>query len=248
MIDNIFNRSKFIDGIGHIHPIQMKHYDTFMNMANILTISYNHFDVKDEYKNEVKLLDLLVYQFAQLPNKYETFEMMCKLLSIILRKKVRYYFEEEPFLFYFYSENKKKELDSIITRDNYDELRLVIMEQNLLFEPKVYKNKVKQEWAEMVLKSRAKNSVDMDIEDMITTIAVISGKNYWDLEKYTIYQIKSEFARINKLMSFKTNLALIGHTDKISNLHFAEKTDIHVNPYDTIFKENKTVNKLGESM
>ena len=248
MVSNIFSHSKFIEGIGHVHPIQMKHYDTFMNMASFITISYDHFDVKDEHKDEVKLLDLLRLHLSQYENKYELFEKMSDLFTIVLRKKIKYFFDEEKFILCFFNENKKKELTSIITRDNYDELRTVIMKQNLLFEQKVFKSKVKQEWAEMVLKARAKNSVDMEIEDMLTTIAVESGKHYWDLEKYSIYQVKAEFARIGKLKGFETNLALIGNTDKIDNLHYAEKTDIHVNPYDTIFKENKTIGKLEKSM
>lgn len=248
MVSDIFSKPILIEGIGHIFPIQMKHYDEFMDMANLITISINHFDVKEEYKNEVKLLDLLILHLSQFENRYEKFEEMSKLFSIVLRKKVNYFFNEEEFIFYLYSENDKNELDSIITRDNYDEVRHVIMKQNLLFEPKVFKSKIKQEWAEMVLKARAKNSIDMGIEDMITTIAAVSGKHYWDLDNYTIYQIKAEFARIGKLKSFDTNLALIGHSDKISNMHFAEKTDIHENPYDTIFVENKTINKLEKPM
>lgn len=248
IVGDIFNHSVFIDGIGNVHPITMKHYDIFMNSANIITISIDHFDVKEKFKDEVKLLDLIYIQSLQSEDREKLYNNMKNIFSIVLKKEMKYVVDDDNFKFYFFSTNEEDEIDSIITRDNYDELRKIVMKQNLLFEPKVFKSKIKQEWAEMVLKARAKNSVDMDIEDMITTIAVISGKNYCDIEEYSIYQVKATFARINKLMSFKTNLALIGHTDKISNLHFAEKTDIHVNPYDTVFVENKKINKLEKSM
>lgn len=250
VVGDIFNHSIFIDAIGEIHPITMKHYDTFMNGANIITIPFSYFDVKEEYKSETKLLDLIyIYSLqSEGEERKKLYEQMTSIFSTVLKKDIEYVVDDDNGRFYFLSKNEDNEIDTIITRDNYDEIRSVIMKQNLLFEPKVFENKIKQEWAELVLANRAKNSVDMDIEDMITTVASFSGKHYWDLENYTIYQIKAEFARISKFKGFDTNLAMIGNTDKISNLHYAEKTDIHVNPYDTVFVNNSKVSKLEKSM
>jgi hypothetical protein len=105
-----------------------------------------------------------------------------------------------------------------------------------MFEPKVYKNKLTQQWAEEVLKKKAEESANITMEDMISVVSAFNGKHYWDLENYTIYQIYSDFYRIcgfiNHDESMKARLAGSNETEITS---FAESLDLFHNPYDDIF-------------
>lgn len=71
---------------------------------------------------------------------------------------------------------------------------------------------------------------------MITTIAAFSGEHYWDILKYTIYQLQSEFKRINKLKDYDFRVAfacVTGDSSKIG--HYAEYLDSFRNPNDELF-------------
>lgn len=256
-VANILNKPTYVKGIGEIYPVRMIHYDEFMECANVISLTVDHFDVGEVRKifgipddEEIKLLDLITFMSASsedgspLPlDNNPTFNQMKNLFEIVLQKEVTYQLTNEYGLTFNYGEG------GMIYRDNYDELRKVIMSQNLLFEPKVYKDKLMQQWADKVLKARAKGGIDIDIEEYLTTIAVMSGKHYWDLSRYTIYQIKHEFSRIVKFKAFDTNLAMIGHSEKIGQDHYAEKTDVGKSPYEDLFVDkNKKLGKLNSSI
>jgi hypothetical protein len=240
----IFGFSEFVEGVGKIYPVQMKNYDDFMNTANIICLSYDHFDVeaikKEFNKEDVKLFDLIILLASQSEYFQWAFLNLPRIFSYILRKSVN--FNEENIAF---------ETDDgfFVNRDNYEEIREVIMRQNLLYTPKVYKNKKLQVWAEKVLKARAKNSLDTSIEDMISTIAVISSKHYKALERYSIYQIRQEFNRIMKIESYRNAIAFrCAGDDKTKIEHYAETMDMFKNPYDDLFKEKSTMTNINAAV
>lgn len=248
-LSHIFQKPQLVGNAGDIYPVLMKDYEEFITKSNIILYNYEHFDVDyisnffDIPKDDIKLLDLIAIMFYQEKMYEQIIKNLEDVFSIVLRKKINSYFNEG--VLYFYSDE-----GNIINRDNYDEIRKIIMEQNLLFEPKVFKNKHTQEWAELVLKQREKNSVKMTIEDMITTVAVFSGKHYWDLENYSYYQLKAEFNRISKIKEYETmSIALANpYASNIEIKHFAEDTEILKNPYDDIFVNKNKLSNLNSAI
>lgn len=246
-LSHIFQKPKAVESIGEVYPVLMKDYDKFMDKVNVILLNYAHFNVDDIakalgiQKEEIKLLDLVILTAIQSDTTELTYNNMCDIFSIVLRKNILYKIIDDSFLF-FYSE----ESNGIIDRNNYDEIRKVIMEQNLLFEPKVYKSAITQQWAEKVLKARAKNSVNITTEDMITTVAVLSGKHYWDLENYSYYQLKAEFDRISKIKDYDTTAIMLGnpYATDIKLGHYAENMNMFKNPYDDVFKEKSEMKKI----
>ena len=85
---------------------------------------------------------------------------------------------------------------NIISIHNYEEVRNIIMKQNLMFEQKVYKNEMVREWAEMMLEERAKNSAKITIEDMITAVKNYNGLTYEQVMEETIYQLSDAFLKM----------------------------------------------------
>jgi hypothetical protein len=240
----IFGLPEFVEGIGEIYPVQMIHYDEFMNSANIICLSYEHFNVEEIKKSyqvdDLKLFDLVVLATCQSEFGQLAFDNLIKTFSIILRKNVSFNSDIVSFI---------TEDGCMINRDNYEEFRKIVMKQNLLFTPKVYKNKITQEWAEKVLKARAKNSLDCTIEDMISTIAVISSKHYTELSTYTIYQIRQEFNRIMKIESYRSSIAFrCAGDDKIPIEPYAEKIDMFKNPYDDVFKDKNSFSNINAAL
>lgn len=243
-VKNIFNKPEIITGVGEIHSVLMKDYDEFMDISNILTYNYEHFNIESIKKElnvdeEIKLLDLLSIYLSHSDQENKAFKNLARLFTMVLHKEIHYETNEYIGL-YFTSKDKK----TVIDRSNYDQVRKIIMKQNVIIEPPIIKNDIVREWVEAAINARAKNSVDIRMEDMITTVAYNSGKHYWDLENYSIYQLKSEFQRIVKDKTYHTNVQFkCAGSDKVGNEHYAENTDMYKSPYDDIIK-NKNLNNM----
>jgi hypothetical protein len=238
----IFAQPNYIDGFDKdnpivIYPVRLKDYDKFTEVSHLLYISKNHFE-----ENEYPLLALVFMCMQQLNLTQE--EIIKKLedtFSIVTRKEVIFVSDEKHKIEGFIIDGK-----NIITVQNYEQVREIIMKQNLMFEQKVYKNKLVQEWANKVLESRAKNSAKISIEDIITTVSVYKGKSYDELMNYTIYQLYADFYRIRKMKQYDTStLFATVSTEKFSIEDFAEEINMFKSPYDDLFVDSSKLNKFG---
>src|SRR5690606_20641865 len=171
-------------------------------------------------------------------------EDLTKVFSLVTHKEVLFFAKNENEDDYGF----KLETGEIINKYNYDLVRQVIMKQNLMFEQKVYKDKIVQSVMHKVFEARAKNSIKMEFEDMISTVSVFTGKHYWDLAEYTVYQLKTDFNRISKFKAYDTSVSakIAGSDEKIE--HFAENVDLFKSPYDldSFTKSKNTVNRLDK--
>lgn len=217
-----------------INPITMQDYDKFQEVNSLLYFTKDHFQFDNE---EYKLLDMIVFVVEE-HEKYKRIRDLETLFSLIIKKDIVYYGKEDCY--FFISTDEK----NIIHRENYDEIRKIVMRQNIMFEPRIYKNKIVQEWAELTLQAKMKNQPKITIEDMITTISTFTGKHYWDLEKYTIYQIYSEFYRIRKFKNFDGAFMLRSQGADVPIEDFGENLELYKNPYDSIFVDNSKLDGL----
>jgi len=236
----LFAQPDYIEGIGNVYPIQLKDYDQFQECSNILYISKNHFAETD-----TPLLALIFLSVEHLGYKPDDLILIFeKLFSLVLRKTVLLHSNNENI--WFQTKNKlETEDNTIINFFNYDELRSTIMKQNLMFEQKIYKNKLIQEWANKVLVSRSKNSAKISIEDIITTVSVYKSKNYEELMEYSIYQIYADFYRIRKMKKYDTDTLFATVVEKITIEDFAEEINMFKSPYDDLFVSSDKLNKLN---
>lgn len=242
-IKYIFAEPEMIDGMP-LYPVQMKYYDKFMNVANVLTVSYDNFDmdaIKEKLNGDtIKLLDLLLLNYINSDQLEIVVELFEKLFGFVCKQKVQY---DEKFMAFFIEGT-----DLAIDRDNYDEIREVILRQNLIFAPKVYKNKIMQEWAELALQARAQSALKFTTEDMITTIVANNGMDINILANYTIYQIKAIFQRVLKLKNYEATVLFKTVDGKIPIDHFAEEIDMFRNPYDDIVKSDAHHQHIRDSI
>ena len=236
----IFAQPDYIDGINKdnpicIYPVRLKDYDKFIEVSHLLHISKNHFEENDN--------PLLVLVFMCMQQLNLTLEEMIKKLedtfSIVTRKDVKFVSNDNFEGFVVNNTN-------IITTQNYEQIREIIMKQNLMFEQKVYKSKLVQEWANKVLESKSKNSAKISIEDIITTVSVYKSKNYEELIEYTLYQIYADFYRIRKMKKYDTDtLFATVSTEKVSIEDFAEEINMFKSPYEDLFVSSDKLNKFG---
>lgn len=228
----------YIDNVGYIYPIRLKDYDLFSQCT--IPLYYSKFDFDEEIQH-YPLLDLIVTSGLQNPNIIHSLQT---LFSLATRKKVTFALKEDSLDDYSFVIDDEHS----ITRDNYDVVRQTLMKQNLIFEQKKFKNKIVAEWAEKVIKARAKNGIKMTIEDMISTVSIYKGASYDDLAEQTLYQLNADFQRLNKFKSYDTSISLasVAGVDKLE--HFASELNLFKNPYDDLFVSKDKLNKLDSAM
>jgi hypothetical protein len=242
-LKNIRKKPEFIKGIGDIYPIEVKDYDDFQECANILYISKNHFQDGEKYP----LLDLVIFGFKEEERK-ENISNLEKLFTLTLHKEV-FFIMLENNTYGFIVNNREFDENSevnVITNENYEQLRSVIMKQNIMHEQKVFKNPLVQQWANTVIESKAKNSVKISMEDMLTTVSVVKCKDYDELDNYSIYQVYADFYRIRKMKSYDSSVLFRTVSNDVKIEDFAEDLDLYHNPYDDLFVSNNKLNKFNK--
>jgi hypothetical protein len=227
-----------------IYPIKIKDYEKFSQCSDLLYLSKNHFD---ESIRKFSLLELLVYSFQSLELTenlkltYEDFlDKFCKLFSMVTLKNVC--FIEKDLTFWVND-------GGYINPNNYEKVRMIIMKQNLIHEQRVYKTKLMNEWAMKAIKAKQKNAPNISLEDMVSTVSVGAGKNYCDLQDYTIYQIYSDFYRFRKTINYDTSVQYKCHLDSSIKLEdYAEDLDLFHNPYDDLFVSSDKLSGLNKAI
>ena len=234
--NNIFHKPIYIKRFGNVYPIQVGDWEKFESCLNVLMISKKHIEVTVD--EDIALLHRIVLGLQD----DEINKALCKLFNLISKTDS---FKLDSDHYHFINDESQR-----VDFENYDEIRNTIFNQNILFEPKVYKDPLMQQWANKVLEARSKNAANITMEDMVTTVAVISGKHYWDLEKYSIYQLKSEFQRINKIKAYDTTSIMFAnpYATDIKLDHFAEYLDMYADPYQDLFKSKDKLKNIDKAL
>ncbi|MBX6361880.1 MAG: hypothetical protein IRZ03_17610, partial [Acidobacterium ailaaui] len=86
----ILGLPEFIPEIGNVYPIQMYHYDEFMDVANLISLDYDHFIDAKKYQDkidsgEIKLFDF-IYQIVILEE--QLFPKLVRLFELCTRSEV----------------------------------------------------------------------------------------------------------------------------------------------------------------
>jgi len=239
-VKNILGKPKVIEGVGSIYPIKVKDYEEFTDYAKILYVSIKHFE---SIPDNLKLLDVIYSNCIHLGyENYDNFiESMCKLFELVTNQDVSFFYDSKTYGFMIGT-------DGLINSDNYEKIRSIIMSQNIIFEQKIYKTKVMNDWAEKVMKAKQKNAPNITFEDIISTVSVSCGKNYWDLENYTIYQLYSDYYRFRKIQDYESSVQYkcVGADIKLSD--YSENLDLYHNPYDDLFISSDKLSGINKIM
>jgi len=244
-LQNIFGNPVQLEGYDknhplNIYPVLLEKYDAFSDISKFLYVSKNNFAETD-----IPLLQLVLMVHKELGETFESLiDKMCKALEMVTKSPVGFMDGKDMFAFVVNNEN-------YITIANYDEVRKTIMEQNLIHEPKVYKDPLVQEWANKVLQARQKKQGKTTLEDMITTVKAYQGITYEHIAKQTVYQLYADFYRICKIMNFEqSSLFATVSSKEISIEYFAQSIDLfeESNPYKDLFVSSNKLNKLNQTV
>lgn len=234
-LDNIFAEPEIVDGI-KIFPIELKNHKKFSNVSKILTLSKDMCNIKEDFY----LFDVVIgcWEYFRYKCQAELIDSICLLFELVTHEKVTVKFTQGLKLFIVGDQLDNK----TINVQNYDEIRKIIMQQNLIFLPKIYKDPLVQEWANRVLEVRNNKSSKITLEDFVTTVKNFNGHTYQQMKEMTIYQLYADFYRIGKFEQYKqASLFSTVSTKPITIEYFAENIDMFKSPYDDVFTDSSNL-------
>lgn len=246
-LENILGLPIFVDGVGEIYPVKVKDYTKLMDNITYLMIPKSYFYQIAENKelvNEFYLLDLVVQTMQAsgtlndfINNCIEVFKLVTHSEVVYMPSKTRHEFGE----FWILKGNSEEDGKRKIDKYNYDEIRGLILSQNVIHEKKFRKTVAAQKIADRVMAVRQKNSIKITIEDVITTVGVVKGLTYDQILNQTLYQLYADYKRIEKMKEYDKLIQYqcVGEKIDLKNNYFAGFIDMNVNPWDDVFKRKE---------
>lgn len=126
----------------------------------------------------------------------------------------------------------------LITSDNYEEIREMIMEQNLIYNPLVAPNQKSQDAIDKAIEK--KRSMNSSVETNIESMIVLVSKSREVTEDYTYYQLQADYEMELRLEQSRAIPVYRAVGADIPNIELGEVLGMHEDPYsfDKMFKKN----------
>ena len=180
-----------------------------------------------------------------------TIEDVEELFGLVLRKNVRYeYVETEDNVEYLF---KIEDSNCSINKYNFEELRKVVMKQNLMYEPLTSPDELtnmilQQSVEKMINKNKGKGR---SFENIVAMVSLEKGLKDEEVLDYTYYRIMKDYYMIERKHKNIYNAIFMSQGAKKCKIEsFDEDIDMYYNPYDHIFgdeiDEEEVNNSLGE--
>lgn len=213
-LNNVFGKPTEYKSI-KIYPIKINNMLEFYENVNCLTINKNKIpDV------EVIKMSYLLFLITLSQKEPEILEMLYRTLNMVLK--------DQKYELGFQNEKLKLKVNDIIISDfDFDNIKNIILKQNLLnieqiLDPELEK-RLKE--AEEFMSSRNKSAT---LEERIIAYHCVSGMKYEDIEQLTIYQFNKGLERMQLIKNFEVYtypLLKGGSTNQIQDwlMHIEEK-------------------------
>lgn len=229
-----------------IYPIKVKDWNKFGNYIYYFILSKKHYGIKEEDSllEAVFVNNVLQRNGGKPPETKEADELlsnfvlseMCKVFELITNIKGISFIYNKGYK--FVSEDKV-----IIDDNNFDDIRKIVLSQNILFEPIIYESKFQQKWAEKVKRGRTKNNKGIGFEEIINIVRCGLGISYQEIANMNIFQLYSDFRRITNTKEFET-ITLLKTTygmewDKLPSTNYTDSVidKLITNPEKDYFKD-----------
>lgn len=242
MFTDIFGLPRELKNVGKIYPIKMCDYLEFCNYSWILRYEKAHTYVKDE---NITNFEAVIYREfnCEAINNFKGNDLIKikiyaigQIIRLTLHQEPKFDFEKNEFTI-----NGKK-----INKNNYDEFRKIVMEQNLIVKEKIYKSKEIEQWFKKARKTKDREEKNNNIgfEEIVSTVRAKTGNTYEELLQETYYQLMTDFMRINEVVNHEDTVIFASQvgTNKIKINPISKKlTLVQEDPDKALVKEFKSL-------
>lgn len=145
--------------------------------------------IKEKYNHDIETMKLI--EIAETNEYRNDLDNFMSLLEMVTKGKCNLY--NNSFIISVNDDNY------ILDRNNFYEFRKIVMEQNILFEPKTSPQLEGQKQIDRDLEARNADSMECDLEAMI---AFVSRKTKKDTSNFTYYRLMADFRSIMNEKNF----------------------------------------------
>ena len=196
------------DEVGGIklYPVRLLDWEEFSPLANkFLLYGYDFLYFRTGATEETKLFDLIIAFVSGEVIQTESLECesikdLERMFSIVLRKEMKFSLNSDSTLW-----GLKSEDGDFINRNNYDEIREIIMRQNLLHEPLIVEDEYSQEIIDNGIKAMSKGNGEFSFESMVSYVCCLKGIDSKELDDYSYYRLRCD---VEMLQRVETNRAI----------------------------------------
>lgn len=231
MLNDYLGRYEEVGGI-KIHPVKLLEWEEFSVVSNkYLLYGYDFLWYRTEADEDAKLFDLIVALVSS--EVLATEDIGCqavkdleKLFSIVTRKFVKYRLNEANSQWEIITEDGE-----VINRDNYDDIRDVIMRQNIIHEPLIVEDEYSQEIIDKGIKALSGGKKDFSFESMVAYVCCFKGIDSKELDDYSYYRLRCD---VEMLQRIETNRAIHIYRSqgaKANVINEFKAFECHKNPY-----------------
>ncbi|WP_299831219.1 hypothetical protein [uncultured Metabacillus sp.] len=179
--------------IGKCEFIKVKDFPDYFQELQFMSMSkeeiayqYSKLNKKGEIDELIQRIKSCTSIYEVVTNIDELFELSQAYMKVFLRV-----FEEESI--------------SKITKENFDELRKLILTMNCQKEDKINPNPEIQRALERSRRVKQQESENLTFSDIVTSIVGFNGLTYENIKEMTVYQLYMTFYRIAQIKGYDTS-------------------------------------------
>lgn len=215
-----------------LYCILLKDWENYIKIAGkYLTICDLFLRRRLELSEEIKLFDYIIL-VAINENDIGNLEQM---FSLAFREPVKCFtmFKQGKIDIErtFFAVGDFDEKKYVINRDNYEEIREIMMEQSLLHDPLVGKNELSQKLIDKAIEKKARSMSNGKKSSTEAMLVLNSTAFPIDLETYTFYQLQAQYEILNRKENALAVHIYRSQGAKIDPIMLNEDLSIHDNPY-----------------
>jgi len=184
-----------------IYPVKMKEYLIFMTVAQLLLVDI--YSIPDPQIIQMSYLEYIFHTFKDEPIHITFIDLMLRMVLKL---------DDDTSIEFFRDKNKKPYLkigeEILLDKEKFDEIRTIIIEQNLLEPPDDKISKKLRESMKDAERIRSRQrGVMAGIEDQMIAVMISTGLKITDIYDMTIRKFMKTLERIDHKMHYEIYLS-----------------------------------------
>lgn len=244
MLKDYLGKFEEVGGI-KLYPVKVLDWEEFQPLSSkFLLYGYDFLDYRLGAGEETLLFDLVVSIITNdilngSKEQCQALKDFERMFSIILRTESKLMLDKGTgkwWLEFDNGDNKGK-----IDRDNYDEIRDVVMRQNLIHEPLIVEDEYSQEIIDEGIKAMSKGGSKSDLESMVAYVVNLKGIDASEMSDYSYYRLRCDVEMWQRIEMNRAIHIYRSQGAKVNTINEFKEFECHKNPFswEALFEKDK---------
>lgn len=239
-----YDKNLFIFGetvqthLGKIRFLTYREYLTIMPELSLVTQNTLH--IYYQYKKQIDANKNSDNEVMEALKELKESELLEVVLST--QQMLNAYLKVFRLVFDMNEDNPIEQIFSNV--DNFNFIRRLVMDMNVLTEEKVSQNEEIQKAMERSKRVKQQNSEEQSFVDIVTSIVASTSNSFEDVCNMNVFQVYAIYARIGAIFNYQTTTLFATVAEKVS----IESWNKHINLFessDDVISEKEFKNKFG---